>query len=181
MDVRDRLEKFAEQRVMSEGTGDERAALRSFVEFQRTTFAQKLVGLSDEQLRQRAVSPSTMSLLGLVRHHAEGERGLMQILFLGEEHEPWWVTDETPELDWDGVDDADVAADLTRWLDAVEASRAAEAQVDSLDQVAVGPELYPGQGPVNLRWVLVHLVEEYARHNGHADLLRERVDGATGY
>jgi Protein of unknown function (DUF664) len=181
MNVHDRLVELAEGRAMSSGIGDERTVLRSFIEFQRATFAQKLLGLTDAQLRERAVSPSTMSLLGLVRHHAEGERGLMQILFLGEEHEPWWVTDETPELDWDGVDDADVAADLERWLDAVDASRAAEALVASLDQVAAGPELYPGQGPVNLRWVLVHLVEEYARHNGHADLLRERLDGHTGY
>ena len=181
MNAQERLAAMAEQRRMPAGTGDERDVLRSFVEFQRTTFAQKLVGLSADQLRVRAVAPSAMSMLGLVRHHAEGERGLMQILLLGEQHPSWWVTDETPELDWDGVDDADVEADLTRWLDAVDASREAEVLVPSLDQVSAGPELYPGQGPVNLRWVLVHLVEEYARHNGHADLLRERLDGHTGY
>jgi len=181
MSVQDRVAALAAQRRMPAGTGDEREVLRSFIEFQRSTFATKLVGLSDEQLRQRAVSPSSMSMLGLVRHHAEGERGLMQILFLGEQHESWWVTDATPELDWDGVDEADAEADLARWLDAVDASRAAEARVASLDQVAAGPELYPGQGPVNLRWVMVHLVEEYARHNGHADLLRECIDGRTGY
>jgi Protein of unknown function (DUF664) len=176
-----RLAALAAARQSTEGVDDERTALRRFLEFQRATFATKLLGLTDQQLRTRSASPSTMSLLGLVRHHAEGERGLMQILFLGEQHEPWWVTDDTPDLDWTGVDDADVAADIDRWLDAVEASRVAEASVESLEQLAVGPELYPGQGPVNLRWVLVHLVEEYARHNGHADLLRERLDGATGY
>jgi hypothetical protein len=122
-----------------------------------------------------------MSLLGLVRHHAEGERGLLQILFLGETHEPWWVTDETPDLDWTGVADADVDADIDRWVDAVEASTRVEAAAESLDTLAVGPPLYPDQGPVHLRWVLIHLIEEYARHNGHADLLRERIDGATGY
>lgn len=178
---RERLAAYAAGREFTDGVDDERTALRRFLEFQRTTFAAKLVGLTDDQLRTRSAPPSNMSLLGLVRHHAEGERGLMQILFLGEEHEPWWVTDETPELDWEGVDDADVDADIERWLDAVEASRRAEATVDSLETVAVGPPLYPGQRPVHLRWVLVHLVEEYARHNGHADLLRERIDGATGY
>ncbi|MEY4340164.1 MAG: hypothetical protein RLZ14_2014 [Actinomycetota bacterium] len=177
----ERLLAVAADRQFTDGCDDERTALRRFLDFQRATFARKLVGLSDEQLRMRAVAPSNMSLLGLVRHHAEGERGLMQIMFLGEEHESWWVTDETPELDWSGVDDADVAADIDRWLDAVEASRAAESRVPSLDVASTGPELYPGQGPVNLRWVLVHLVEEYARHNGHADLLRERIDGTTGY
>ena len=176
-----RLEAFADAREYTDGVDDERTALRRFLEFQRRTFAAKLVGLSDEQLRVRSALPSNMSLLGLVRHHAEGERGLMQILFLGEEHEPWWVTDDTPDLDWTGVDTADAAADIDRWLDAVQASRDAEALVASLDEVAVGPELYPGQGSVNLRWVMAHLIEEYARHNGHADLLRERIDGATGY
>ena len=179
--MHERLAEYAAGRQYTEGLDDERTTLRRFLEFQRTTFATKLLGLSTSQLRMRAVSPSAMSLLGLVRHHAEGERGLMQILFLGEEHDPWWVTDETPDLDWTGVDDADAVADIDRWLDAVEASRAAEELVASLDEVSVGPELYPGQGPVNLRWVLVHLIEEYARHNGHADLLRERVDGSTGY
>jgi len=177
----ERLAEYAAGRQYTEGLDDERTTLRRFLEFQRTTFATKLLGLSTSQLRMRGASPSAMSLLGLVRHHAEGERGLMQILFLGEEHDPWWVTDETPDLDWTGVDDADAVADIDRWLDAVEASRAAEELVASLDEVSVGPELYPGQGPVNLRWVLVHLIEEYARHNGHADLLRERIDGATGY
>ena len=177
----ERLLAVAAGRQFTEGRDDERTALRRFLDFQRATFATKLVGLTDQQLRMRAVPPSGMSLLGLVRHHAEGERGLMQIMFLGQEHEAWWVTDETPELDWSGVADADVAGDIDRWLDAVEGSRAAEEQVPSLDSVSTGPELYPGQGPVNLRWVLVHLVEEYARHNGHADLLRERIDGATGY
>ncbi len=179
--MHERLTAYAASRQFTDGLDDERTALRCFLEFQRSTFAAKLVGLSDTQLRTRATPPSEMSLLGLVRHHAEGERGLMQILFLGEEHEAWWVTDATPDLDWTGVDDADVSADIERWLDAVEASRRAEASVDSLDTVAVGPPLYPGQNPVHLRWVLMHLVEEYARHNGHADLLRERVDGATGY
>jgi hypothetical protein len=179
--TRERLAAYAASREFTDGVDDERTALRRFLEFQRTTFASKLVGLSDEQLRTRSASPSNMSLLGMVRHHAEGERGLMQILFLGEEHESWWVTDETPELDWTGVDDADVDADIDRWLDAVEASRHAEAEVGSLDTVAVGPPLYPGQRHVPLRWVLIHLIEEYARHNGHADLLRERIDGATGY
>lgn len=179
--MHERLLAVAAGRQFTEGRDDERTTLRRFLDFQRATFATKLVGLTDQQLRMRAVPPSGMSLLGLVRHHAEGERGLMQIMFLGQEHEAWWVTDETPELDWSGVDDADVAGDIDRWLDAVEGSRAAEEQVPSLDSVSTGPELYPGQGPVNLRWVLVHLVEEYARHNGHADLLRERIDGATGY
>jgi len=177
----ERLAAFAAARQFTEGVDDERTTLRRFLEFQRSTFASKLVGLTDQQLRMRSAPPSAMSLLGLVRHHAEGERGLMQIMFLGEQHDPWWVTDATPDLDWTGVDTADVSADIDRWLDAVEASRSAEALVASLDDVSVGPELYPGQGPVNLRWVLVHLIEEYARHNGHADLLRERIDGATGY
>lgn len=157
----------------------EREMLRGWLDFHRMTLFAKLRGLDDAQLRRRAVPPSAMSLLGLLRHSTDGEIALFRAVALGEEV-TYLYGDDTPlGGDFDGVDAADIAADIQRWLDACADSRRIEAAIESLD--APVHELWPGQGPATLRWVMVHMVEEYARHNGHADLLREVVDGATGY
>jgi uncharacterized damage-inducible protein DinB len=153
----------------------ERPMLRAWLDYHRATLAWKCSGLSDEQLRERSVPPSSMSLIGLVRHMTEVELGWFQHTFLG--IEPAWPyeTEDKPDGAFDDVETADVAGDVQRFQAACETARAAEAGAESLD--VVGQHRH---GAVTLRWILVHMIEEYARHNGHADLIRERIDGAVG-
>jgi uncharacterized damage-inducible protein DinB len=169
----------------------EREMLNGWLDAHRATLAWKCDGLTDEQLRRRAVPPSSLSLLGLVRHMAEVERGWFRRTLAGQDAPPIYFTpDENPEADFDDIDDADVAADFATWRAECEAARKAEAAAASLDVIATeqpsawrrpsGPDAAIPARSMSLRWILVHMVEEYARHNGHADLLRERIDGATG-
>jgi hypothetical protein len=134
-------------------------------------------GLEPEQLALRSCPPSSLSLLGLVRHLTEVEAWFHD--FDEEPPSEWYTTDADPE----GTEDA---------FDAVEASRAdedlaayhasiarARAAVEDKDLDDISPEPDDGR-PVSLRWIYLHMIEEYARHNGHADLIRERIDGVTG-
>jgi hypothetical protein len=145
----------------------ERATLTGFLQFQRDTLAWKCADLTPGQLRSPAVPPSTMSLLGLVRHLADVERGWFQEAFGGVHVEP--IADE-----W-ALDGADPGETFALWREACARSRELVDAAPSLD--AVGDD--DGR-PVSLRWIITHMIEEYARHNGHADLLRERIDGRTG-
>ncbi|MFE7531750.1 DinB family protein [Kitasatospora sp. NPDC057542] len=158
-------------------TADEAVTLTAFLDYHRGTLALKCEGLTDDQLRLRSVPPSNLSLLGLVRHMAEVEQYWFQSVLLGQEitvgH--FW-TKENEDGDFDDIDTADVAADFATWHAEVEAARRAAA---GLPLDTVGKKLRRGE-PVTLRWILTHMIEEYARHNGHADLLRESVDGSTG-
>ncbi|MER7752590.1 DinB family protein [Kitasatospora sp. NPDC097643] len=156
---------------------DETAMLTAWLDYHRSTLALKCEGLSDDQLRLRSVPPSSLSLLGLVRHMAEVEQHWFQTVLSGAEitASHYW-TEADPDGDFNHVDTADVAADFATWHAEVEAARRASAGL-SLD--TAGKRLRHGQ-EVTLRWILVHMIEEYARHNGHADLLRELVDGKTG-
>ncbi|MFD5463392.1 DinB family protein [Kitasatospora sp. NPDC127059] len=156
---------------------DEAAMLTAWLDFHRSTLALKCAGLTDDQLRLRSVPPSSLSLLGLVRHLTEVERYWFQGVLLGAEvGTGLYCTDADPDGDFDNVDTADVAADLAAWRAEIEGARRASAGVP-LD--TVGKRLRQDR-EVTLRWILVHMIEEYARHNGHADLLRELVDGSTG-
>ncbi|MFJ9454343.1 DinB family protein [Kitasatospora sp. NPDC101447] len=156
---------------------DEAATLTAFLDYHRHTLALKCEGLTDDQLRLRSVPPSNLSLLGLVRHMAEVEWYWFQCILRGEEVEGGhYCTEADPDGDFDNVDTADVAADVATWRAEIEASRRAAAGLP-LDTVGKRPRR--GE-EVTLRWILAHMVEEYARHNGHADLLRELVDGSTG-
>ncbi|MFD5436535.1 DinB family protein [Kitasatospora sp. NPDC127067] len=157
-------------------TADEAATLTAFLDYHRRTLALKCEGLTDDQLRLRSVPPSTLSLLGLVRHMAEVEQYWFRSVLLGGEIAGHFWTKEHEDADFDDVDTADVAADFATWRAEVEAARLAAAGLP-LDTVAKNPRR--GE-PVTLRWILTHMIEEYARHNGHADLLRELIDGATG-
>jgi uncharacterized damage-inducible protein DinB len=154
----------------------ERETLNAFLDWHRATLAGKCEGLSDDQLRERSAPPSNLSLLGLVRHMAEVERGWFRRT-LGGEDAPMIYS---PEGDWDapftGADTGDVAEAFEAWRTECELARVAEAAAASLEVAGVQRT---GRR-VSLRWILVHMIEEYARHNGHADLLRERIDGATG-
>ncbi|MFB7123071.1 MULTISPECIES: DinB family protein [Streptomycetaceae] len=158
-------------------TADEAATLHAFLDYHRHTLALKTEGLTDDQLRLRSVPPSNLSLLGLVRHMAEVEQYWFQSVLLGQENaEGHFWTKENEDGDFDDVDTADVAADFAVWRAEVEAARSAAA---GLPLETVGKKPRRGR-PVTLRWILTHMIEEYARHNGHADLLRELIDGSTG-
>ncbi|MFD9129728.1 DinB family protein [Kitasatospora sp. NPDC059571] len=158
-------------------TADETAMLTAWLDFHRATLALKTEGLTPEQLRERSVPPSALSLAGLVRHMAEVERAWFQgVLQGGEFEEGLFWTKEDRDGDFNGVDTADAEADFATWQAQIELARKA---AEGLPLETVGKRLRHGH-EVTLRWILVHMIEEYARHNGHADLLRERIDGSTG-
>jgi hypothetical protein len=155
--------------------GDERSTLEGFLEFHRATLLWKCEGLTDEQLKRRSVPPSTLTLLGLVRHLTDVERSWFRRRLAGQDVPYLYSTGSNPDGEFDDVDSADAAADLATYRAEVEACRAAAAGVplettfkSRYDRV------------FSLRWLYSHMIEEYARHNGHADLLRQAIDGATG-
>jgi uncharacterized damage-inducible protein DinB len=153
---------------------DERAMLDSWLEYHRATLVMKCDGLSDDQLRERAVPPSSMSLLGLVRHMADVERNWFRHVLSGEDAPGLFWTDDNEDGDFDDVDDASVEDGFDAWKAECANARRVAAALQLEDTGMRRGER------VSLRWVLVHMIEEYARHNGHADLLRERIDGSVG-
>jgi uncharacterized damage-inducible protein DinB len=157
-------------------TGDERSTLLAFLEWQRATLARKCEGLEADQLRLRAAEPSTLSLLGLVRHMADVELSWFRKILAGEDVGYYYSSDEDIDGDFDNVDTADVEEAFATWRD--ECAHADE--IISRRSLDATGHRRDGQ-EVSMRWILVHMGEEYSRHNGHADLLRERIDGATGY
>jgi hypothetical protein len=155
---------------------EEREMLDSWLDFHRATLLLKCQGLGEEQLKTRSVPPSSLTLLGLVRHMLEVEQSWFLRVLRGEDAPPRYYSDDNPDGDFDDVDTADAAADIAAYHEMTDRCRAAARGLE-LDTVGVG--LRRGR-QVGLRWIYVHMIEEYARHNGHADLLRERIDGATG-
>jgi uncharacterized damage-inducible protein DinB len=157
---------------------DERATLAAFLRWQRDTLELKCSGLEGADLARRSVDPSTLSLLGLVRHMAEVERSWFRRVMAGLEAPPHFYSDADPDGDFDGAksDPAVVAQAWDTWR--AEVAFAERFVADTPDLEVTGNHRH--WGPVSLRWVLVHMIEEYARHNGHADLLRQRIDGAVG-
>ena len=147
--------------------------LDGWLDFHRATLLWKCEGLTFDQLKQAPIASSPLTLLGLVRHLTEVERGWF-LPFLGEPVEELYSSEADPDGAFAGVPDADAAADLARFGEEVDAISERLAGHD-LDEVQVDE----GQS-YSLRWIVTHLIEEYARHNGHADLLREAIDGATG-
>jgi uncharacterized damage-inducible protein DinB len=156
--------------------------LDAWLDYHRSTLALKCDGLDEAQLRERAVPPSTLSLLGLVRHMADVERSWFRYILAGEAVPPRFSSREDRDGDFDNVDTADVAEAFEAWREEIEFARRAAAATPSLDDAGKNTETTgPRQGmPFSLRWILIHMIEEYARHNGHADLLRERIDGSVG-
>ncbi len=151
---------------------DERTSLESWLEFHRTTLLIKCAGLTPDQLVTRSCPPSPLSLLGLVRHMAEVESWFHD--FDARPAEPFYYSDDNPDADFDDLDPRKADQDLANYRASVERARAAVAGRSLDDLIPDSPE------PTSLRWVYQHMIEEYARHDGHADLLRERIDGATG-
>ncbi|HEX5493566.1 MAG TPA: DinB family protein [Mycobacteriales bacterium] len=155
--------------------GGEREMLNAWLDWHRATLAHKCDGLSDEQLHEHSALPSALSLLGLVRHMAEVERNWFRRVLTGEAVPLIYSPDWDFQAAYD-VTGADVAEAFDTWRAECDTSRRAESSALSLD---VAGSLRNGES-VSLRWIMIHMIEEYARHNGHADLLRERIDGVTG-
>jgi uncharacterized damage-inducible protein DinB len=154
----------------------ERDMLEQWLEYQRVTLLLKCEGLSDADRKRRPVPTSKLSLHGLVRHMAEVERGWFHRVLLREPQTPYlWLDRAVEDSELVPLDDADWEADLAAWNAECEAARVAAA-ARTLDDTG----LRHGE-PCTLRWIYVHMIEEYARHNGHADLIRELIDGSVGY
>jgi uncharacterized damage-inducible protein DinB len=156
---------------------DEPQMLVSWLEFHRATLELKCEGLTPEQLAERSAPPSSLSLLGLVRHLAEVERNWFRRCLADEDVAPIYYSEGNDDGDFDDADPASADADFATWRAECAVARANTAACDSLDQIARRQRR--GED-VTLRWIMVHMIEEYARHNGHADLIRERIDGAVG-
>ncbi|MFJ6519865.1 DinB family protein [Streptomyces filamentosus] len=167
----------APERVWPASSTGERQALEQWLEYHRATLAVKCAGLTDEQLRTASVPPSDLNLLGLVRHMAEVERGWFRKVLGGEETAWLYATDEDHDRDIHTTEGDTYEEAYAAWQEEIAHARELAAK-HSLDDLGAGAhrsgELF------NLRWIYLHMIEEYARHNGHADLIRERVDGATG-
>ncbi|MEO3872620.1 DinB family protein [Nonomuraea sp. B12E4] len=164
--------------------GDERTTLVESLRCQRLTLEMKCAGLDAEAMARRSVEPSTMSLLGLVRHLAEMERATFRVLMAGQDVPRLFCSDTDRDGDFDGaVPDPQVVAEAwDAWRTEVDFATRYVAEAPSLDITGDDPlNLHgSGGGQMSLREALFGIVEEYARHMGHADLLRERIDGRIG-
>ncbi|MEX2393540.1 MAG: DinB family protein [Actinomycetota bacterium] len=156
---------------------DEKAMLVGFLRWYRETLELKCSDLDAEQLARRSVEPSTMSLLGLVRHMAEVERAWFRRTLARQDAPPIYRSDVLVDGEFEGAvaDDACVADAWARWREEVAFAEGFVNDAPNLDITGS-----TSRRDVSLRWVLVHMIEEYARHIGHADLLRERIDGRLG-
>lgn len=164
---------------------DEAGTLLGFLDYQRATLEWKCRGLNDQQLRI-ARPPSTLSLGGIMKHMAYVEDYWFTEVVAGHPTpEPWASADFRADPDWELTSAAaDVGSDIkSLWMERVDRSKAVvqvELEDDPAVALAATHSAWGGRGHVSLRWVLVHMIEEYARHNGHADLLRESIDGEIG-
>ncbi len=155
--------------------GDERAMLNGYLDHYRETLALKCAGVPPERLSERSAPPSTMSLHGLVRHLAGVERWWFAINFAGQPLPMLHYSDDDPDQDFDRLDGDPLAA-LDVWRGECDRSRRIVESADSLDQVGAVER----GGTYSLRWLMLRMITEYAQHDGHADLLREGIDGAVG-
>jgi hypothetical protein len=157
---------------------DERSMLEGWLEHLRQTLEMKCEGLDDTQLRTASVEPSILSLLGLVRHMAEVERGWFRKVLAADDAGPIYADDENPDGDF-RVTEADTWDEAyATWQAEIAIARRNTAHF-ALDDVCAGESRFTSE-PISLRWIYTHMIKEYARHLGHADLIRERIDGATG-
>jgi len=154
---------------------DEFDMLKAYLDYYRETFALKCAGLDPARLSERSAPPSTMSLHGLARHLASVERWWFAINFAGLDLPMLYYTDEDPDQDFGSLDGDPLGA-LQTWHAECARSRQIVEQATGLDQ----PGARNRNGSYSLRWLMLRLIAEYAQHAGHADLLREGIDGATG-
>jgi uncharacterized damage-inducible protein DinB len=165
------------ERLMPPLNADERTTLESWLDFHRATLALKCEGLDDEQAAAASVPPSGFTLTGLVQHMAEVERNWFRRVLAGEQAPPIYdpqADPDAPDGGFELAEGATLRGALATWREEIARARercAGRALADT------GRFM---QQDVSLRWIYVHMIEEYARHNGHADLVRERIDGTTG-
>jgi uncharacterized damage-inducible protein DinB len=156
--------------------GSEIEVLTQFLDYHRATLRMKCAGLSDDQLRQRAIPTTGITLLGLLRHLTDVERNWFAVHLDGQPNTPIFFSESDPNGDFDRLESAPVEDVWAAYDAAVTESQRITATFADPGDLTRGTR---GR-PRNLRWILAHLLEEYARHNGHADLLREAIDGVTG-
>lgn len=156
--------------------GDEREALGAWLDSQRETILWKIDGLDDAQLRREMV-PSRLTLLGLVKHLTAVEHGWFVVNFAATGEQHMFESDDDPDLDFH-VQLTETTEEIVEgYKKACERSREIYASAESLDATF----MHPRRGTMGLRWLMNHMIEETARHAGHADIMRELIDGATGY
>jgi uncharacterized damage-inducible protein DinB len=164
---------------MPAGGAGERASLEAWLDFYRATLASKCEGLTEAQLRAETVAPSPLTLLGLIQHMTEVERSWFRRVVAGEELPRVYVSPEDPDGDAEGFrlyDEVSSEAALAAWQDEIARGQANCAK-HGLEDTFTGSR----GGRLSLRWIYTHMIAEYARHAGHADFLRERIDGSTGF
>jgi hypothetical protein len=167
----------SDDRGMPPLVADERNTLEGWLDFYRATLVGKCAGLDDAQLRTASVDPSPLTLQGLVQHATEVERNWFRRVLAGEDAPPVYGAGTAPsghDGGFEVADDGSFAVAEAAWRAEVEHARA-NCAARGLDEASPF-----GGGQVTLRWIYSHMIGEYARHCGHADLIRERIDGATG-
>ena len=172
---------MTDERPRAPYAGDELSTLVGFLDFHRATLRHKAGDLDAEQLH-RTLGPSTMTLGGMVTHLAWVESWWFVETFLGEPPaEPWASADWDSDNDWEWSCAARMEPEEIwgHWEREVERARQVVEKAGDLDAPAAVPHRRTGE-PISLRWIVVHMIEEYARHNGHADLIRESIDGSVG-
>jgi uncharacterized damage-inducible protein DinB len=152
----------------------EQEMLRDWLDWHRATLLRKGAGLDAAQLATRAVPPSNLSLLGLVRHMSDTERGWVRQTYRGERVADLYYRSDAPDADFEEANPAVAEEDIERYRAECRAVDAA------LDDAGLDDTFTFREKTISVRWMLQHLVEEYARHNGHADLIREVIYGSTG-
>jgi uncharacterized damage-inducible protein DinB len=148
--------------------------LRDWLDWHRATLLRKCAGLDAARLATRAVPPSNLSLLGLVRHMSDTERGWVRQAYRSEGVPDLYYRSDTPDADFEEIDPAGAEEDFARYLAECQAVDAA------LEGASLDDTFTVGEKTMSVRWMWQHLVEEYARHNGHADLIRQALDGSAG-
>ncbi|CAM3761919.1 DinB family protein [Nocardiopsis rhodophaea] len=166
-----------EKRVLSAGRAPERGTLEAFLDYLRAAVVRRVSGVSEADARRRLV-PSKTTLAGMLKHLAVVERNWFQHHLLGRDKAELGIDFELPDEDptWDLTDDDTLPALIADYERACAESRAAAAGLP-LEQSFVEPRI----GELSLRWIYVHMIEETARHAGHVDILREQIDGTSGF
>ena len=166
----------AADRVSEPLTGDERPMLEGWLDWHRQTLLMKAAGLTADQLKTASVEPSNLTLLGLIRHMTEVERSWFRRRAAGDTNARYiYCSDANEDGDFDDVADADAEANYAAYVAELDLARKAVAGLPLEHEFRSRNDK-----PISLRWAYLHMIEEYARHNGHADLIRERIDGAVG-
>jgi hypothetical protein len=155
--------------------GDDRTMLPMWLDYQRATLLWKCELLEGDALARRSVPPSPISLLGIVRHMTLVEWSWFERVFAATGTLRPISTEHDEDADWNDLDPVRAMEDIELFQRQCDISRGIVAAAQSMDQLAAD-----ARDDVSLRWIMIHMIEEYARHNGHADLLRERIDGSTG-